>query len=432
MNMLLPTIGSAGDVHPMIGLGQTLQRRGHHVTVIAGITHEESVCNAGLEFEALGTRAQAEALLANPDLWHPRRGFDTIARGAILPSMRPVYELIARQNSSDTVVAAQTLALGARLAHEKLGIPLVTIHLSPALFRSVHEMPINGAALPDWMPRPVKHLWWWFADRMVIDPALAGGLNAFRAELGLPPIQRIFHGWLHSPQRVLGLFPEWYAPPQPDWPPQTRLTGFPLYDVGEGSPLPESLRRFLDAGEPPLVFTFGSAMQHGKEHFEAAIAATQQLGRRAVLLTKERSQLPADLPETIHYEPYVPLSDLLPRAALLVHHGGIGTLAQGIATAVPHVVIPLSHDQPDNARRVERLGIGVGLPMGGRDGAALARAADRMLSSAEVKRRCHALAQRVDGKQAREDAATWIEQAALAKALSRPIRHQRISPKQEC
>ena len=412
MNILLPTIGSAGDVHPMIGLGRTLQQRGHRVTVVTSPVHEDTVRSTGLCFAPLGTRAQAEAVLAHPDLWHPRRAFEVIGRGAILPAIRPLYEFIARQDRADTVVAAQSMALGARLAQEKLGIPLATIHLQPSLLRSVYDMPINGIALPSWLSRPLKQVWWRLVDRFVIDPVLAEGINAFRAELGLPPVTRLFHDWIHSPQRILGLFPRWFAPPQPDWPPQIRLTGFPLYDVGEGATLPDGLQRFLAAGPPPLVFTFGSAMQQGRAFFEMAVSIAQQLGKRALLLTRDRSQLPAVLPETIHYEPYVPLGDLLRHTALLVHHGGIGTLAQALAARVPQVVIALSHDQPDNARRIERLGAGVGLSASRLRQPALSRAIHRLLSDVEVKARCRDLARRLDGRQAREETATWIEQLA--------------------
>ena len=412
MNILLPTIGSAGDVYPMIALGRMLQQRGHRVTIVTNPLHQQTILHAGLHFHPLGTRVEAEELLANPDVWHPRRGFETIARGAILPAMRLLYEFIAGQDSSDMVIGAQTMALGARLAQEKLGVPLATIHLQPSLLRSVYDPPINGVAIPTWLPRPLKRGWWAMVDSLVIDRVLATDLNAFRAELGLPPVKRPFHEWLHSPQRVLGLFPDWFAPPQPDWPSQTRLTGFPLYDAGEGSPLPADLQRFLAVGDPPLVFTFGSAMRHGDELFRVAIAATKQRAQRAVLLTRDRSQLPATLPPTIHHEPYVPLGDLLPHTALLVHHGGIGTVAQGLAAGIPQLVMPLSHDQPDNARRLERLGVGLSLSSSRLGPAAVSSAIDSLLSSSEIKARCEDLARRVDARQAREAAASFIEQLA--------------------
>lgn len=409
-NILLPTIGSAGDVHPLLAIGCTLRDRGHRVTIVTNPLHEEVIRGAGLQFHPIGTAEQAQDLLDNPDLWHPRRGFETIARGAILPAMRPVYDFIAAQDPSNTIVAAQSMAIGARLAHEKLGIPFATVHLQPSLIRSVIDPPINGVAIPSWWPRLLKRAWWRMVDALVIDRALGFDINVYRAELGLPPLMRVFDEWLHSPQCVLGLFPDWFAPPQEDWPANVHLTGFPLYDAGEGAPLPDALQAFLDGGDAPLVFTFGSAMQHGTELFAAAIEATQQLGKRAVLLTGDRSQLPHSLPPNMHHEPYVPLGDLLPHAALLGHHGGIGTLSQGFASGVPQLVMPLTHDQPDNGRRLERLGAGRSLSASRLP--AMARTIAALLNDDAVRARCRELAQRVDARRAREAAADVIEQLA--------------------
>ncbi len=414
LNILLPTVGSAGDIHPLMAIGCTLRERGHRVAIATNPLHEATIRGAGLGFHALGTAAEAQALLDNPDLWHPRRGFATIARGAVLPAVRPLYRLIAAQDPANTVVAAQSLALGARLAHEKLGVPLATIHLQPSLIRSIIDPSINRFPMPDWFPPPLRRAWWRLADALVIDRALGFDLNAFRAELGLPPLMRIFDQWLHAPQRVLGLFPDWFAPPQADWPPQVRLTGFPVYDGGDGGGLPDDLQRFLDGGDAPLIFTYGSAMQHGAQLFAASIAATQLLGRRAVLLTRDRSQLPAALPPEIHHQPYVPLGALLPHAALLGHHGGIGTMSQGLAAGTPQLVLPLTHDQPDNARRLERLGAGMSLSPARLQPRAVARALEALTGNHALRARCRELAQRIDAQSARAAAADCIEQLVEA------------------
>ena len=88
----------------------------------------------------------------------------------------------------------------------------------------------------------------------------------------------------HSPQRVLGLFPDWYAPPQPDWPTQVRLTGFPLYDDRRDQELPKAAEDFLAGGDAPVVFTPGSAMRHGREFFAESAAACRLLGRRGLFV----------------------------------------------------------------------------------------------------------------------------------------------------
>ena len=91
-------------------------------------------------------------------------------------------------------------------------------------------------------------------------------------------------------------------------------------------------------------------------YFHESVAAARELGVRSMLVTNFPEQVPADLPSHVKTFGYLPFSDLLPHAALLVYHGGIGTLAQTIKAGIPHLVVPSGHDQFDNAWRIERLG----------------------------------------------------------------------------
>ncbi len=139
------------------------------------------------------------------------------------------------------------------------------------------------------------------------------------------------------------------------------LTGFPLFDEKQVHALSPEVEDFLNAGEKPLVFTPGSAMLQGEKFFAAAAQACALSGRRGILLTRFPKQLPAKLPEGVKHFDYVPLSGLLPRAAAMVYHGGVGTCAQALAAGIPHLITPMAHDQHDNASRVARLGVGVEL-----------------------------------------------------------------------
>jgi len=162
---------------------------------------------------------------------------------------------------------------------------------------------------------------------------------------------------LVTADQVLGAFPDWYAKPQPDWPPNTVLTGFPVYDRPEDQTLTPELEAFLRAGEAPVVFTAGSAMAHSKKHFETAVAAAQQTGLRAILVSAFPEQIPQNLPSTIMHVQYAPFSVLFRRACIVQHHGGIGTSIQGLAAGIPQIVTPFAHDQFDNAFRLQRLGV---------------------------------------------------------------------------
>lgn len=366
MQFFLVPLGSHGDVHPFVAMGRELRGRGHGVTVFTFHHFQAMVERAGLPFVALGKAGEFEEAIDNPDLWHPRRALGVILRGLILRGMRETYQTLQvhrEKAAAAPVVVAPASAFGARILAERHRLPLATVNLQPLTLPSQHQMPV----LPNltWLPRRTRWLnrtILWAADRLVGDPILARETNAFRGELGLPPVRRLVTQWCLSPDLILGLWPDWFGPPLPDWPAQVRLTGFPLYDEAESHPLAAELEAFLAAGPPPLVFTLGSAQKHGDWFFQTSLKASEQLGQRALLLARFAEQIPAHLPPTVKHVTYAPFSRLLPRSGGLIHHGGIGTTAQALAAGLPQLVVPLAHDQFDNADRVHRLGVGHWLP----------------------------------------------------------------------
>jgi UDP:flavonoid glycosyltransferase YjiC (YdhE family) len=415
MNILLTPIGSGGDVLPFIRLGMALKARSHDVTVITPSLYEPLARHAGLGFVEWISPEAMQTVANDPDLWHPTRGF-LLAVRTVGPWHRQLLEHIeARHVRGQTVVVAGSYALGARIAHDRLGVPLATLLLQPAFLRSVHRSPVlPGLPTPDWAPRAWKRLVYFLSDALVLDRVAAPAVNALRAELGLPAVRSVLGSWLHSPQRVIGLFPDWFGQPQPDWPAQVRLTGFPLYDGLGQEPVPAGLEEFLQEGEPPVVFTPGTMMRHPRQFFEAAVDACGRLGRRGLLLTRFRDQLPAGLPEGVRHFDYVPLSQVLPRAAALVSHGGIGTLSQALAAGIPQLVMPLGFDQFDNAARLERLGVAATLIPRRFQGRTVADQLARLLGSPEVARACRAVAAWLQWDRWEDPACRAVEELAGA------------------
>lgn len=395
--ILLPTVGSSGDVYPVIALGKGLQARGERPYIVANAYYEDLVAANGLPFIPMGEADAYQKLINNPDLWHPTKGFQVLVEHAIGPYVRPLFDIIAQFDPKETVVAASGFLYGARMAREKLGTPYATLHLQPALFRTAYDTPaMGGFFFPEWLPVWLKRVYFGLIDAALVDRAIAPKVNPVRAELGLPPQKHFFGDGFHAPQKSIGLFPDWYAPPQPDWPSQIELTGFVRYDDGEEAALPPAVSDFLIAGDAPLIFTAGTAMKHGEGFFATAVAAAKKLNHPAILVTKFADQLPFPLPEHVLHVAYVPFSLLLPRAAALIHHGGIGTVAQALAAGVPQLVMPMSHDQPDNARRVTQLGVGKMVLPPDFEETAVAQALNELLTSNQVRMRCKALAQKVD------------------------------------
>jgi rhamnosyltransferase subunit B len=410
MNVLLPTLGSAGDVHPAIELGTALQKRGHRATVVTNEFFGDQIRASGLEFIAMGTVSEGEEIIADPRLWHPTKSFECVAERVILPNIARLYEIIREHRAANMVVAASGICLGARVAQEKLGVHLATVHLQPALFRSMVDAGHQGRIpMGPGVPRILKKALFWLMDTIWIEKQLAPCVNAFRATLGLEPVHGIFRQYLHSPELVLGLFPDWFAPPQPDWPRNSHLTGFVLHDAGAHYPVPLEVEEFLSAGPPPVVFTPGSAAATLRKFFRESVEACRIGGLRAMLVTNYPEQLPEDLPPGVRAFSYLPFSQILPRCSALVYHGGIGTLAQAINAGIPHLVVPNGHDQPDNGARVERLGLGISLYPEKYRARSVARMLAELQTSSEIRQRCQEYAGKIDQQTALERACSLIE-----------------------
>lgn len=411
---LVSALGSAGDVHPFITISQALIARGHAVRMIASPHFEQRIERAGVGFVPLGAPGEYERLLQRPELWQPMSGARFIV-DELLARLPEAYEATrAAVGKSDTVLVGSTLSWGMRLVQEVDGLPGATVHLSPTCIQSAIAPPIlPGIGDLSWMPTWALRSLQRAGERFVLDRFIGGRLNAFRASVGLPPVQRIWSRWIHSPDLTIGAWPAWFAPRQGDWPPQAETSGFPVFAEG-GLPLDPALERFLADGAPPIGITAGSAMAHGGRFFEKALAACDVLGRRAVLVTSYREQLPSPLPGWAHHASYAPFSALLPRLAAFVHHGGIGTSAQALAAGIPQAVAPFAHDQFDNATRLRRLG--VSLTLG--DGESVTRwsgALQRLSTESSV-----AAAVRLGAERMRADAHAADTIAARLERLSPP------------
>jgi UDP:flavonoid glycosyltransferase YjiC (YdhE family) len=410
LDILLPTIGSAGDVHPVIALGTALRERGHHAAVVTNQYFEQQVRDAGLDFVALGTIQEAAEIIGDPRLWHPTRSFACLVERAIVPNIERLYRIIQDRHSVNTVVAASGLCFGARIAQEKLGVPLATVHLQPVMLRSLVDSGSPGRIRMDRsVPRFLKQAFFWIADKLMVDRHLAPPLNAFRAQLALPAVTRILQDYVHSPQLVIGLFPEWFAPVQPDWPAHTHLAGFVLHDDNERRSVTTDVEEFLEAGPPPLLFTPGSAAATLKDFFRESIQACRIGDYRAMLVTQFPDQLPSDLPSGVRHFSYLPFGQIMSRCSAIVYPGGIGTMAQAIKAGIPHLIVPHGHDQPDNAFRARRLGLGTSIYPERYQAPRVALALRRLLDSSEIQRCCHNFAGKVDPETAVKRACDLIE-----------------------
>ncbi len=390
--IIITAIGSAGDVHPLLGVGRALAARGHRVVFCTHPPFEAAARREGFAFVAIGLAEDYAAALANPALWHPRTSFKTLW-ALIAPVLQPHYEALEALRSPDTVLVGTLWAFSARLIQERYGTPYVSVQVSPSTLLSAHAPPTHKRlTIPRSLPFPLKAALMALIERAVLDAVCGPRLNALRTSLALPPAKRILGRWLHSTDGVLCLFPDWFAPAQPDWPARHMQSGFPLFnDLDEGAPDAE-LKAFLDAGEPPVVFTAGSTLIDSAHYARAVLHALRATGARGLLLGAEATlddvQRGRDMPrQRLLQRRYVPMRTLLPRCRALVHHGGIGTASLAIEAGIPQLVTPFAHDQFDNAQRVADAGCGVRIDAPIKE-AALARALARVLGDPLIATRC--------------------------------------------
>ncbi|HEY8099456.1 MAG TPA: glycosyltransferase [Burkholderiaceae bacterium] len=358
MRILIATVGSHGDVLPFIALGRELQRRGHDVRFYADKTFESLVSEAALHFTPIAAGDKYRDSLQNPDITDPIKGMRMVAEGTA--EYAPMfYQAMYRDiELGRTVVIGSTLAFGARLLREKHHIPTVIAHFAPSVLRSEYLAPrFSPIGHMEHAPRFVKRFIWSAMDKRFLDPLYTVPFNRIRHDLGLPPVKRIWHGWIHEADLLLGLFPEWFAERQSDWPAALQLTGFPLDDHGKDAPLPDELNAFLQAGEAPIGFTAGTANATSHKFFATSVEVCRSSGRRGIMLTQNAAQLPASLPSNVLHVPYAPFKALLPRLAAFVHHGGIGSTSEALRAGVPQLIRPMAYDQFDNASRAVRLGV---------------------------------------------------------------------------
>jgi rhamnosyltransferase subunit B len=256
---------------------------------------------------------------------------------------------------------------------------------------------MGPSPIPRWFPFALRRWMWRQVGKRLIDPVALPDVNAARRAGGLPCVPGLLTFLISVPDLSLMLCPEWFARTQPDWPRPLLRVGFPLYEPNPDLAIEPALARFLASGEAPIVFTPGTGNRQGGHYFRCALEALEQLGRkRAIFLTPHAEQIPSDLPDHVLWQAYLPLRKLLPQVAALVHHGGIGTTAEALRAGTPQLVVPLAHDQFDNAARVKALGAGLVLPASRLSAQRLARSLRRLLAAPLLPAHCLAAASMFD------------------------------------
>jgi UDP:flavonoid glycosyltransferase YjiC (YdhE family) len=370
--IVLNTFGSLGDLHPYLAIAIGLRKRGHHAVVATSEVYRRKVGAEGVAFAPvrpdLGPLADDAQFLAR--VWHPRRGSEFLLRDYLIPQVEQSYEDLLDACRGADLLLTHTAGFAGPIVAEVLKLPWLSVALQPLVFFSAYDPPVIPGA--EW----ARHVYGFGPGVFQALMALArlrldrwaSPIRNLRRRVGLSasknnPLLDTF-----SPFGTLALFSKSFAGPQADWPANVYITGFVYYDRPGGLPGAWNddvdLEVFLRSGPVPVLFTLGSsAAMHTGEFFRESIAAVHGLGVRAVLVAgRAWTEIHNPLPDSILVAGYVPFSKIMPRVAAVVHPGGIGTIAQSLRAGRPMLVTPGAHDQPDNAERVRRLGLGRVIP----------------------------------------------------------------------
>ncbi|HEX5633981.1 MAG TPA: glycosyltransferase [Gemmatimonadales bacterium] len=359
--IVLTTFGSYGDINPFLGLARGLKARGHEPLLATSAVYRADAERAGVAFHAVRPDVDPgdRALVAR--IMDARRGTEVLLRELLVPRVDEAFEDLMDAVRGADVLVTHPVTFAGPVVAAATGMPWASAVLAPMSFFSPSDLPVFPPA--PWLKRLERVPGAATLLVRLVQSVTRGWMEpvrALRRRLGLPPGGDPLYGGQHSPALVLAMYSRLLGAPQPDWPPNVRITGAIPYNGPDEAALPPELEAFLQAGEPPVAFTLGSAATAAAGAFyEESIAAARHAGRRAVLLVgrhpENRPRGPVgDDVLVVEHAPHVAL---LPRCAATVHQGGVGTLHQALRAGRPMLVVPFAHDQPDNAYRAARLGV---------------------------------------------------------------------------
>lgn len=359
--IVIASFGSLGDLHPYLALAVEARRRGHSVVIATAEFYRARIEALGFPFEPIGPPVSPQ----DPDLlrrlMRTARGPEILFRKLFLPHVPQMYAELERACAGADLLIAGEMVLAAPVLAEKTGLRWVSVLLSPISFLSAHD--------PSILP-PIAWMEWTLGWPRAFHKALLAAtastfrrwgkpLRDFRISVGLKDDPEALRTGKLKADLVLAMFSPEFARPQPDWPADVVQTGFAFYQqdqTAEQRAVQQRVDDFLDNGQAPIVFTLGSAAVHTPgDFFFISARAAHRLNMRAILVGDPRGFSSPNILTV----PYADYRTLFPRAAIVVHQGGVGTTAEALRSGRPQVVVPFNFDQPDNASRILRLGVGL-------------------------------------------------------------------------
>ncbi|MBW8770077.1 MAG: glycosyltransferase family 1 protein [Gemmatimonadetes bacterium] len=377
MRVLLSTIGSRGDVQPLVALGQALTSLGEEVRLCVPPDFCEWIEELGMPTVPIGPELRATGKGSLPETLTPQQ-----RRQMIEGTVATQFATIAQAaEGCDVIVGATALQIAAPSIAEQMGVPYVFASYCPAVLPSPrHAPPVLGwlgdkpVTMPDYSELWAQDAQRWNAMWLPL-------LNAQRGMLGLAPVDDVR-------SHVLTARP-WLAsdPTLAPWPDAESASVFQTgaWIVRDERPLSDEIERFLAAGHAPIYFGFGS-IRATPDLARVMVESARAVGKRAILSRGwAELALPDDAPDCLAIGE-VNQQALFPRVAAIVHDGGAGTTTAAARAGAPQVVVPQMYDQHYHAARVDELGVGTAHAPGAATPESLPTALERTLRGAVAER----------------------------------------------
>ena len=367
MNVVISTHGSGGDIVPFVGIAHKLKLAGANVTFLVNEVFREML--EFYDFNVIDISSKSQYLTFNGDsrIWSgnydsTKIGFENILK----PQIEASYEYIAQleDKKNTLVIGIEPFFNGALLAAKKFSMKSVYIYLWPKAIPSLLSPPAPISwGVPNLAP---KNFIAGYAmsirqreAKYIQSQDYFWELNGFRRHNGLQVIKDLCTNQLFEDDNLqIGLFPSWFGMPSQDWPINLNMVGFPDFKKTHKKNDLRSLDKFLLKNPKPIVFTSGTAVFDTENIFTVGRSVCESLGIPGVFVGGDKEFAKEFVSDLCIYIEYADFDQLFPEASLIVHHGGIGTLSQAIRAGVPQLIRPLSFDQPDNAQRIKKLGLG--------------------------------------------------------------------------
>jgi len=354
MRILLSTIGSRGDVQPLVALGLQLKELGQDVHMCVPPDFREWIEGLGITVTPIGPELRSTGK-TNPMSARPTpEQIRQMMEGTVAAQFETIT---AAAQGCDLILGATALQIAAPSIAESMGVPYFFAAYCPAVLPSPHHAPPVLPGLGDKPVTMTDYSELWEKDAQRWNMQWKDILNPHRERLGLSPVSDV-RDYILTSQPWLASDP--LLGPWDDSADESVFqTG--AWMMKDTRPLDPELESFLDAGDPPIYFGFGS-ISAPEGLSRAMIESARALGRRAILLRGW-----ADLTLVDNEPDCIAIGEvnhqaLFKRVAAIVHHGGAGTTHAATRAGAPQVVIPQHYDQHYWAGRVQQLDIGTTHP----------------------------------------------------------------------